>query len=134
MRRPDWLERLWQTIEAAERRSVVYGSFGCVQFVAQCLDVMTDSAWAPHVSEICADKHAAFRLLLRSGGLDELVSARLGTAVPRNLARRGDVVSIDLDRGPAVGMCIGERVVIAALPSGVDFRPLAQAHCAWRVD
>jgi hypothetical protein len=135
MRRDDWLTQLWNVIETAERVPVIYGPLGCVRLVAQCLDAMLiESAWVAHVEPLCANHGTALRLLMRSGGLETLVSAQLGASVPRNLARRGDVASVDLDTGPSIGICIGERVVISAIPSGVDYRPLSDVRCAWRVE
>jgi hypothetical protein len=134
MRRSDWLQRLWQTIEAAEGRPFAYGRWDCVRHVAQVLDAMTDGAWLALVNTLYQDKRGALRLLMRSGGLEALVSAQLGPPVPRNLARCGDVVALELDTGPAIGICVGPRVAVAAMPAGIEYAPLERAHCAWRVD
>lgn len=134
MRRDDWQPRMWSAIETSCARPFVYGEWDCVHAVAQVLDAMTGSAWSSEIAALYRDKRSALRLLLRSGGLEDLVTARLGLPVPRNLARVGDVVSVDLDTGPAIGICVGPRIAIAAMPSGFDYAPLERARCAWRID
>ena len=48
------------------------------------------------------------------------------------MARRGDLVLIDTDIGPALGICVGESIASAG-PEGVALVPLSGARRAWRV-
>ena len=47
-------------------------------------------------------------------------------------ARRGDLVAMDADGGPALGVCLGAQSVFAS-PTGLDFRPTLTARRAWRI-
>jgi hypothetical protein len=134
MRRADWLKRLWQTLEASNSLPFAFGSHDCVLLVARCLDsFLVDSAWVATVRGLYHDKRSAVRLLMRTG-LDELVSAHLGPPAPRNWARCGDVAEVDLRSGPALGVCVGPKIALAASPAGIEYLPLHQARNVWRVD
>jgi hypothetical protein len=136
MRREDWQARLWRELEAAEGRPFVYGKHDCVRLAARCLDAMLVPWGEPYcvtVSTLYKDKRGALRLVMRQG-IEHFVDILLGAPVPRNLARVGDVCAVELPTGPAIGICTGPRVAVAASPEGVLYLPLAQATAAWRVD
>lgn len=135
MRREDWQARMWRELQAAEGRPFVYGIHDCVRLTARCLDAMTDEPYfLLAMNELYQSKRQALRLMMRSG-LENIVSGYLGhLPVPRNLARMGDVCAIDLPTGPAIGICTGPHVAVAASPEGVKYLPLEAATCAWRVD
>ncbi len=135
MRRLDWFPRLWQTLEGSITLPFEFGTHDCVVLTARCLDAMQEASnWRGLVGDLYRDKRSAVRLIMRSGGLEALVSARLGESVPRNLARAGDVCALELSTGPAIGVCVGPRIAVASQPYGVEYLPLERAPCAWRMD
>lgn len=134
MRREDWLERMWAELEAAEGRPFEYGRHDCVRLVARCLDVITPAhGYVETVRHLYDGKRRALRLAMNPG-LEEMVTRFLGSPVPRNLARVGDVCALDLPTGPAIGICTGPRIAVAASPEGVMYLPLEQATAVWPVD
>lgn len=130
MRREDWIERLWETLEAARARPFFYGA--CVHLAAECVDAMTGSQWVVSVGSLYADEDSA-RTLAADGGLERMVTERLGEPVARNLGRVGDVMLLDLSTGPAVGICTGPRIACAA-ERGVLYLRFDRGIKAWRVD
>lgn len=134
MRHPDWQPRLWAELRAAEERRFAYGNHDCIRLTARCLDAMLPGAhYLAEAEKLYADKRAALRLVLQHG-LDALVSRHFGSPIARNLARQGDIVSTDLENGPAVGICTGPRFAVAGSPDGVVYLPLSLARAAWLVE
>ncbi len=131
MRREDWIPRMWEAIEAANERPFFYGA--CVQLVAEVVDAMTGSSWLDAVKPLYADEASA-RALVEQGGLEPLVTERLGEPVARNLGRQGDVMLLNFPQsGPALGICTGDRIAGAG-ERGVFYVPFAWGLKAWRVD
>jgi hypothetical protein len=52
--------------------------------------------------------------------------------VPPSLARRGDIMLMDAQNGPALGVCEGGRAVFAS-PDGVALVKTSACRRAWRV-
>lgn len=132
MRRGDWMERLWHVLADAQRKPFEFGRHDCAHLVAVALDAMTDSNWQAYIANLYRDRMRARRISTSLPLLEATVTEVLGEPVPINLARRGDVVSLDLETGPAIGICVGER--IAAAGDGVQYLPLHRAHMAWRIE
>lgn len=133
MRRPDWQERLWATLQDAQRMDFAFGKYDCVHLVAACLDAMTGSHWQTRLNTFYRGQRGALRVMRQAGLLESIVTRELQREpLPINLARRGDVCALTLETGPAIGICVGERVAVAS--EGVLYLPLSRAHCAWPVE
>jgi hypothetical protein len=130
MRHDDWIARLWETLEAAADRPFFYGA--CVHLAAECIDAMTGSQWAGSIRSLYADEVSA-RSLALDGGLERMVTERLGEPVARNLGRMGDAMLLELPTGPAIGICTGPRIACAA-ERGVLYLRFEHGLKAWRVD
>ena len=130
MRREDWIKRLWETLEAAQTRPFFYGA--CVHLAAECVDAMTDSQWVDSIRSLYADEESA-RALAADGGLERMVTERLGEPVARNLGGVGDPMLLELPTGPAIGICTGPRIACAA-EKGVLYLRFERGLKAWRVD
>ncbi len=48
-------------------------------------------------------------------------------------ARRGDIVLMDSDRGPVLGVCVGAVVAKAGAEGGIEYVALSLARRAWRL-
>jgi hypothetical protein len=131
MRRDDWLDRLWKTIEAAQHRPFFFGA--CTQLAAECIDAMTGSEWAPDIQGLYARERRARALIRRAGGLAPLVCERLGPSSPPLTARPGDIVLLEFSSGPAVGISVGARIACAGDP-GVVYLPPHTTLAVWRID
>jgi hypothetical protein len=134
MRRPDWQERLWATLEAKKARPFYYGA--CVALAAECVDAMTDSNFLQDVAPLI---EAAQDHPIELAELHAHVTRRLGEPVPINLAQQGDVVLLELPslpgtgNGPALGICTGHLIACAGYPQGVTYLKLNKAKAVWRV-
>ena len=130
MRRSDWLPRMWGVLEAARHERFKLGHYDCTTLVARVLDAMTDGnySWIPG----CYRDRRALKIMCVPGALEREVSDVLGEPVPIAQACRGDVVALDLELGPAIGICVGHLAAVAG--DGVRYLPMHRAHCAWRVE
>lgn len=96
--------------------------------------MLVSSDYCSLLPALYVDKRQAVRLLMRAGGLDEVVTQFLGEPVARGQARRGDVASLDLESGPALGVVVGPKIAVAAQAGGVLFRPVTDGRAFWQVD
>lgn len=130
-RRPDWLERLWATIEAtaAEGAAFEYGHHDCCLFVAQCVEAMTGTPIVDPLLGRYHDKPSALRFIAVEGGFVQAVSQFLGDP-EEGWPRRGDVALVDTPDGPGIGVCIGSEIVCAH--DGVAYQP-ARGGTVWRI-
>lgn len=81
----------------------------------------------PSSAQACA------RQLKRSGGLEQLASARLGAQTSATLLRLGDVVMHTLPSGAALGIVIGRQVALLGEEGGLVFEPLQTAGRGWQL-
>lgn len=131
MRLPDWNQRMWDALKAADERPFFYGA--CVQLCAEIVDAMTGSCWTGSVRPLYESETDA-RRLIESRGLEALITERLGAPVPRNLGRQGDVMLLEIPLfGPAAGISVGDRIA-GASERGVIYIPFARGLKAWRID
>lgn len=131
MRREDWTERLWAELEAKREQPFFYGA--CVDLAARVVDAMTGSNWAAEIAPLYTDEAAARELI--AGGVDALealVTARLGDPVPMNFAYRGDPVLLQVEGGPALGVCTGDQIAVPT-DRGLLYRRRRIGLKAWRV-
>lgn len=130
-RREDWIDHLWVAINEAVDRAPVfaYGSHDCCTFVARCVDAMTGSDLLADLQTRYTDKTSALRFIAEAGGFTEAVSSFLGQP-EHGWPRRGDVVLVDTQDGPGVGVCIGPDVAVAH--DGVALQPVTSG-LVWRV-
>lgn len=77
----------------------------------------------------------AVRALKRIGGvetLEELTTRILKHPALPETAQRGDLVLIDTELGPTLGICLGARSVFAG-HDGLAYAPTLTSRAAWRV-
>lgn len=106
--------------------------FAC-DWVALCTGVDLAATYRDRVDSALS----AARVLAEVGGIEAILTtacARWGwpvIAVP--FAGRGDLVAMDADGGPALGVCLGALSAFAG-PDGIDYRPTLNARAAWRIE
>lgn len=133
MRREDWLDRLWATVDAAQQQPFAWSANDCTTFAAACVDAMTDSDWRGHLAEQYTDEASARAFILAEGGLEAGVTRRLGEPVAPLQARRGDVCLVETPDGPGLAVCVGPVAVVPGA-DGLVRKPLREVIKAWRVD
>ena len=74
----------------------------------------------------------AGKVLLKHGGVEAIATKHLGEPKPPKLAQRGDIVSVDVGNGVALGVCIGAKIA-AMQADGLIYLPMSQAIKAWSV-
>jgi hypothetical protein len=132
VKKPDWLDCLWETIEAHKSIAFEYGVHDCCTFVAKCLDAMHGSDRLKQILGEYHDEGTAKALIASQGGLKDTVSYFLGAPSLSHHARRGDVLLVETDAGESVGICIGDTVACAG--DGVVMFQRIKAKAAWCID
>ena len=131
MRAQDWPERLAAYVESRRTVPFEYGSHDCCHFAGGAVDAITGRN--PMAAFHYRNQIGAERAIRKAGSLDALVEQTLGKPMAVALARRGDVVIADLERGATVGICTGAEAVFAS-EIGVTFRPMSSVRKAWRIE
>jgi hypothetical protein len=134
-RRSDWPERLADAVRAARSRPFVWGRHDCALFAFDCVLAMTGEDHLAAFRGRYRSAKGAVRALKRIGGvktLEELVAGILGAPGQAQTAQRGDLVLLDTEIGPALGVCLGARCAFAG-PDGLAYAPTVAAREAWRV-
>lgn len=132
-RRRDWPRRLDHAVELAGRRVFRWGRWDCALFAADCVQAMTGHDFAAAFRGRYGSEIEALRLA--GGSLEDLADRLLGRGTANVArARRGDVVLVDTDRGPALAVVALDGMhVWCAAPAGLCRLPLADARKAWRI-
>lgn len=119
-RRPDWPERLAELIAERRERRFEWGIHDCCMFAADAVKAMTGHDPAAPFRGTYASQEEASRILENAGGVIALVEATfgLGNRIPAKFAKRGDLVFVDTNHGPAIGVVASDHAVFAA-PEGL---------------
>lgn len=132
-RREDWPLRLNAAIEAARERPFSWGKQDCCMFAAGVVRDLTGKDLAAPFRDAYAGRDEAGLLLAELGGVEALATAFLGEPLPGPaFAQRGDVVMVQTDEGPALGICDGAAAWFPG-PRGLVHRPMGDWRKAWRV-
>lgn len=128
MRNQDWPEALAAYVDSRRDVPFAWGENDCCSWAAGALEAMTGER--PPMPEY-ADERAAARLL-REESLRSRVDELYGPEIAPSFAQRGDLVLMDLDGRPTLGVSLGDGVA-APGADGVLVCPLSAAVAAWRV-
>lgn len=134
MRVENWPAALVAVIAAAQLRPFEWGAHDCGTFAAAAETAITGATRFGDALGNYRTARGAARKLRRLGfaSIEDLVAARLDE-IERNFAQRGDVVAIDTEIGPALGVVTGQSAVSPGA-AGLIHYPLAICRRAWRVD
>lgn len=129
----DWPKRLAAAIEAARERPFRWGEHDCALFAASVVEAITGVDPAVQWRGRFDSRAKAAHYLAERGGLGTVVTAALGAPLPYvTLAQRGDVVMVDTEEGPALGVCNGAHAACAG-PEGLALVPMPAWRLAWKV-
>lgn len=125
-------KKLTLYLQACAATPFAWGRHDCCTFVAQAVLVQTGADPMADLP-LYAGADAAQALLAANGGIESMVTQRLGDPVIPHMAARGDVVMFDtVINGMALGICVGAQFA-AVTPEGLRFYGMRHAVKAWRV-
>lgn len=134
MKRFDWLDRLWETIEARRTFPFRWGAsvdaHDCCTFVAACIKAMTGRDLVPALLTEYSDEATAIAYIARAGGLEAAITSHLGQPKKLSFMSRGDVVLVENGGIQFAGVCLGNSIVSAG-PDGLGSNPASLALVAW---
>lgn len=135
VRHQSWPLLLEETIDRFRLMKFTWGVADCCLFAAECVKATTGVDFAVPYRGRYRSKRGAYKAMKRvaGGGVTEVASHALGKPLPTTmLARRGDVVLVNTEEGPALGICVGAKCAYLG-PAGLVFLGLDVAQAAWRV-
>jgi hypothetical protein len=137
MRREDWLPRLCDVLEAARERPFAWGRHDCCTWALECAQAVTGERRWPPEKMLYKTRAGAMKALAGHGfaGIPDALDATMGARRPVSMARRGDVVLVEVDGVTGCGVVdtTGEMVACAGL-AGIVSVPLASATLCWGVE
>lgn len=129
----NWPSRLAAAIEASRGRAFSWGEHDCLLFAAGVVRELTGVDLAADWRGRYDSKAKAAHYLAELGGLDTVVTRALGAPRPFvTLAQRGDVVMVQTDEGPALGICNGASAACAGR-AGLVSKPMGEWLLVWKV-
>jgi hypothetical protein len=138
-RHEDWDLRLHAYFELKRRRKFRYGQQDCCRFAVFGVLAMTGVDLMEGVARYRTKEGAELAIQAIGGGDLEAAAEAIAQKfempeVPVAMAQRGDVVLMDTDRGPALGLVdFDGRHVLASGPLGLVRVAVADCRRAWRV-
>lgn len=102
-RRIDWQDQLLVQALVYENRPFEWGKADCCLFAADAVLAMTGVDHAADFRGRYTTEIGAKRLLLKKGSLETFLDSEL-MAIPVDYVQRGDVVLIQTDTGPTLGI------------------------------
>ncbi|SDX54258.1 DUF6950 family protein [Allgaiera indica] len=133
-RRDDWMQRLSNYIGRHSRAGFRYGELDCALFAAGAVAAMTDEDLSAPYRGRYKTLTGALRVLRKAGHRDHIALVdSLFEAVPPAFAHPGDVVCVDTEDGPALGVLQGPKIYLLTEANGIQTRSRLDAVKAWRV-
>lgn len=124
--------KLDEYIAACRNTPFGWGKHDCCIFASLGVQVQTGRDPMADLP-LYSDEAGARAVVEANGGLESMVTQRLGAPIAKALARRGDVVMADTGNGPALGICLGSRFAVLT-EDGLRFPPMRAASLVWRVE
>lgn len=133
MRCEDWPERLAAFVASRRHTPFAFGSHDCALFAADWILECTGTDPIAEIRGQWTDERSAMRILQDNGGIEALANRYLGEPVAPLLARRGDIVLVELTGRPGLGVCLGETLGAPSDDVGVTVVSIAHAIKGWSV-
>jgi hypothetical protein len=140
-RKPDWQEKLQLVVEFFIDQPFAWGVHDCALFACNAVAEMTGTDLAVDFRGTYCNREGAFKALYDfcgSASLEktaEFIAERHGMPeVGVRYAQRGDVVLLDQDESPALGIVgLSGTHAWAATEKGLTSVPVENCRRAWRV-
>lgn len=134
MKKENWQVELFDFIENYDN-AFEFGTSDCFQFSSKAIEVQTGVNVAKDF-EYSSEKQA-LRILkkINKDSFTDLITERF-TKISKNLARRGDIVSVQHDGafGVALAVCVGDKAMGMDVERGLVVVDMSDAIEAWRID
>lgn len=132
-RAPDWPERFAQWVHHRMTRPFEWGRHDCATFATGCVAHLTDTDILHPLQPTWRTETAAARVIRAGGGLLAMAQARLPRRDTPAHAVRGDLVCVDLDGRPTLGIVGGNGHWCAPGERGLVWRPMAEVQHVFAV-
>lgn len=135
VRLPGWELRLAAVLDAAMHKSYVLGQHDCFRLTCLNIEALTGIDRWPEWEGRYSTRREALALVAQHGStFNAAFDWFFGDAHrPAAEARDGDIVKLIDETGEAhLGICVGGSVACLR-ERGLDFTPLSNGHCCWRV-
>jgi hypothetical protein len=133
MKRHDWVDKLFFTIDELEKEPFEWGKIDCCMFAARIVDAMCDTSYAADLAKEYDDEKSALAYIKSFGSIKEAVSSWLGEPSDKTIyTQRGDVVLFENDGRETLGICVGSTIVSTG-EFGIVHVPVYNALYRWAV-
>lgn len=127
-----WERRLADFIESRRATPFAWGSHDCCAFTAGAFAAITGRDPMAYHRSYSTELGAA-RVIREAGGIESIPEAHGAKKQPVAMARRGDVVSVEINGRISLGVCDGANSFFAA-PVGLAPVETIKCRSAWRVE
>lgn len=144
----DFHEKLFAAVAARRVAPFTWGTNDCALFACDVLFAATGQDFAAPFRGRYRSARGAARVLKEFSGLSAAGLRRAGGALAATaakiardhgrpevaplMAQRGDMVLVETEAGPALGVCLGEAAAVAG-EAGMTMCPATLWRRAWRV-
>jgi hypothetical protein len=129
MRHQDWEKRLDDFLKNVG--PFEWGANDCCMFAVNAVEAITGDDHGKPYRGYKTGLGAA-RRLEKFSGAEGIASIELGAPKPVNLAKRGDVISLQNGENIILGICLGVKIA-AISEEGLTFFSMSVARNAWSV-
>lgn len=130
---PDWQLAFAKCVAEHQNVPFKWGEQDCVLWAADTVFAITGEDPAKEFRGAYDSALSAARVLREAGGMEKLVSEKMGgTPVDSRLANVGDVVLVLQDGEPMLGVCNGDTL-LATGSNGLVALPMQAAVKIWKV-
>ncbi|MCE2597195.1 hypothetical protein K6Y31_20690 [Motilimonas cestriensis] len=136
MKLENWETALANVLLARKTAPFEWGENDCCLFAADCVQAQTGQDYAAAYRDRYTSGRGALRVLRNEGhaSLADAVTAALGAPMKNPLfAQRGDVVLINTEADPAVGVVFAGACQFLS-EHGLTQRPITDISAAWRIE
>jgi len=131
-RLPDWRLHFDALVSERMHRPFAWGVNDCALFAADCVLAITGVDLATGLRGHRTARQA-LRTIRRHGDLFGIACRALGAARGVYDAREGDVLLVAMGKRTALGVMLGDGMLVGPGAGGLCSAPLSDALCAWRV-
>lgn len=133
MKRHDWVDKLFSSINELEKEPFEWGKMDCCMFSARIVDAMCDTSYAIDLAKEYDNEKSALTYIKSFGSIKEAVSSWLGEPSDKTIyTQRGDVVLFENDGRETLGVCVGSTIVSTG-EFGIVHTPVYNALYRWAV-
>jgi hypothetical protein len=132
----NWPAKLALFIEEKRNQPFDWAANNCCFFACDWLAILVGIDPAADMRADVTSSFSAQKALAVRGGVDTIATEACveygWPECPPSCARRGDVVEVQTEHGPALGVCVGAQSIFPGV-NGIEFRDTLRALRAWRV-